>query len=254
MLVDSHGFLACHGPIRYRSIDIRLLDLVLAFRKSRMSNDSYYEHERREIAPLLPTRMSRVLEVGCGAGSTLRWLKESHPDIVTTGVEYNLALSEPLRHNVDHALIGPIEALFPKLEIYDTILCLDVLEHLHDSDSVLAALAGKLTPDGCIVISLPNIAHVSVTVPLLLSRRFPYADAGLLDRTHLRFFVEHSIVEFVAKAGLVIEEGRLSGMQGGRSRLANRLTLGLWRHHLTKQYIFRVRAGFRQDPIDWRIL
>jgi 2-polyprenyl-3-methyl-5-hydroxy-6-metoxy-1,4-benzoquinol methylase len=219
-----------------------------------MPDDTYYRHVRREIASLLPARMSRVLEVGCGAGDTLRWLKESRPDIDTTGVEYNAAMREPLARNADHAFIGSVDALLPMLGVYDTILCLDVLEHLSDSDSVLAALAGKLTPDGCIIISLPNISHVSVSLPLLLSRRFPYADAGLLDRTHLRFFAEHSILDFVAKAGLGVDEGRLSGMQGGKARLANRLTFGLFRHHLTKQYIFRVRPGLRSGNVDWRVL
>jgi hypothetical protein len=118
----------------------------------------------------------------------------------------------------------------------------------------LAALASRLEPGGCIIVSLPNISHVSVSLPLLFRRSFPYADAGLLDRTHLRFFTESSILEFMAKAGLAIEEGGLSGMQGGRARLANRLTLGLFKHHLTKQYIFRARAGAGAGRPHWRVL
>jgi SAM-dependent methyltransferase len=159
-----------------------------------------------------------------------------------------------LEANADEAWIGPIETVMPQLGTYDTILCLDVLEHLLDSDEALSSLASRLDPGGCMIISLPNISHVSVSVPLLLRRSFPYADAGLLDRTHLRFFTEGSILEFVAKAGLFIEDGGLSGMQGGRARLANRLTLGLFKHHLTKQYIFRARAGAGVARPHWRLL
>jgi SAM-dependent methyltransferase len=219
-----------------------------------MPDVTYYRHVRREIASLLPATMTQVLEVGCGAGDTLRWLKESRPGLTTTGVEYNPEMRGPLTANADHTHIGPIEAVLPALGLYDTILCLDVLEHLSDADTILAALVGRLAPGGSIVISLPNISHVSVSLPLLLHRRFPYADAGLLDRTHLRFFAEHSIMDFVAKAGLVIEEGRLSGMQGGKARLANQFTLGLFRHHLTKQYIFRAKLGSAQRPVDWQVL
>lgn len=219
-----------------------------------MPNDSYYRHVRREIAPLLPARMERVLEVGCGAGDTLRWLKESRPGLFTTGVEYNPKMRTALENNVDEVWIGPIETVMPNLGTYDTILCLDVLEHLLDSDAALASLVSRLDPGGCIIISLPNISHLAVSVPLLLRRSFPYADAGLLDRTHLRFFTESSILGFVAKAGLFIEEGGLSGMQSRRWRHANQLTLGLFKHHMTKQYVFRARAGSGVGRPSWRVL
>ena len=37
----------------------------------------YFENVRSEIAPLLPSPCERVLDVGCGAGATLQWLKQS---------------------------------------------------------------------------------------------------------------------------------------------------------------------------------
>ncbi|NJN00477.1 MAG: hypothetical protein HC793_02210 [Aquincola sp.] len=37
----------------------------------------YFAHARREIEPLLPARAMRVLEIGCGDGSTLAWLKQT---------------------------------------------------------------------------------------------------------------------------------------------------------------------------------
>jgi 2-polyprenyl-3-methyl-5-hydroxy-6-metoxy-1,4-benzoquinol methylase len=219
-----------------------------------MGEKQYYRHVRREITTLLPARMSKVLEVGCGGGDTLRWLKDRHPGVETTGVEYNPAMAEMLARNADHALIGSIDAVMPSLGAYDTILCLDVLEHLPDADSVLRSLVARLSPGGAFIISLPNISHLSVSLPLLLRRRFDYADAGLLDRTHLRFFVEASIVAMLNEAGLIIEDGGLSGMQGGRARLIDQLTLGALRHHLTKQYIFRARPGAIQPRIGWRRL
>ncbi|MBN9063845.1 MAG: class I SAM-dependent methyltransferase [Rhizobiales bacterium] len=203
--------------------------------------DDYYTHVRREITPLLPASLGSVLDVGCGSGATLRWLKESHPEIKTTGVEYNPAMREALTRNVDHAHIGAIADVMPELSTYDTIFCLDVLEHVPDSDAALAGLAAKLNPGGAFIISLPNIAHYSVSLPLLLRRRFPYAGAGILDRTHLRFFVEESIVAFVNGAGLRIDEGRLSGLQGPRTKLLNAASLGLLRRYFTKQYIFRAQ-------------
>ena len=220
-----------------------------------MPADAYYRHTRREIEPLLPADPGRVLEVGCGGGDTLRWIKDRHPTATTTGVEYNPAMRATLEGRADHAFIGAIGDVLPRLGVYDTILCLDVLEHLLDSDAVLAALATHLAPGGAFIVSLPNISHLSVTLPLLFRRRFPYADAGILDRTHLRFFTEGSIVAFMNAAGLQVEDGRLSGMQGGKARLLNRLTLGLFSHYLAKQYVFRARPGAGPQPaIAWAAL
>lgn len=219
------------------------------------ANDDYYRHTRREITPLLPPRPGRVLEVGCGGGDTLRWLKARQPEITTTGVEYNPAMKGALESNADFGFIGSITDILPRLGEFDTILCLDVLEHLHDSDQVLAGLVKRLSAGGSVIISLPNVAHVSVSLPLLFRRRFRYADAGILDRTHVRFFVEETIVEFVNRAGLTIDDGRLSGLQGGKWRLADRVSLGCFRHYLAKQYVFRaVRTTGAQPPIDWRPL
>ena len=39
--------------------------------------EEYFAAARKEIGPLLPARAESVLEVGCGTGATLRWLKES---------------------------------------------------------------------------------------------------------------------------------------------------------------------------------
>lgn len=219
-----------------------------------MSN-GYFTHVRTEITPLLPKRFGTVLEIGCGSGATLRWLKGMNPALATTGVEYNAALSETLAANTDRHFIGPVEDHLDSLATYDLILCLDVLEHLNEPETVLSALVTHLAPAGRVIVSLPNVSHVSVSLPLLLRREFPYADAGILDRTHRRLFVERSAVELANTAGLHVVDGRLSGMQGGKAALLNRLTAGLFRHYLAKQYVFAAERGTgAQPPVIWRVL
>jgi 2-polyprenyl-3-methyl-5-hydroxy-6-metoxy-1,4-benzoquinol methylase len=70
---------------------------------------------------------------------------------------------------------------------FDVVLMLDVLEHLPDPAAVLRHVGSVLAEGGWAVISLPNVAHVSVRLSLL-EGRFSYNDMGLLDRTHLGFF------------------------------------------------------------------
>ena len=216
----------------------------------------YYHFVRQEIKPLLPNTCNRILEVGAGAGATLRWLKGRYPKAETTAVEINTALLGELKQNADIAIIGPIDETLSQLKRYDLILLLDVLEHLADSTTTLRTLSKLLSPGGRVIVSVPNIAHLSVSVPLLLFRRFNYHDAGILDRTHLRFFVEDTAIKLLNDANLRVTSGLLSGIQGPRAKMLNSLSCGLLRHYLAKQYILCGQldeSEFVQPKVRWKI-
>jgi 2-polyprenyl-3-methyl-5-hydroxy-6-metoxy-1,4-benzoquinol methylase len=216
----------------------------------------YYHFVRREIQPLLPDVPSRILDVGAGAGATLKWLKTLYPSAETTGVELNSALSDELRQNADIAIIGDIGAAFARLATYDLILLLDVLEHVSDAKGTLELLVGLLRPGGNVIVSVPNISHLSVSVPLLLRRQFTYQDAGILDRTHRTFFVEETAVKLLNDANLVVTKGLVSGLAGPKSNLIDRLSFGFLRHHLARQYIMLgqlTASEFVQPRVRWKI-
>jgi len=217
---------------------------------------TYYHHIRREIQPLLPKSASQILEVGAGAGGTLGWLKTIYPKAETTGVELNPELQDDLKKNVDLVIIGRVEECLPESKTFDLILLLDVLEHLPDSTNVLQRIGKLLKKGGRVIVSVPNVAHLSVLLPLLLRRRFNYQNAGILDRTHVRFFVEDTAIKLLNDANLIATSGLLSGLQGRKSKLLDRFSFGLLRHYLTKQYIMvgESRDGhFNQRKIQWQI-
>ena len=54
----------------------------------RSTDEEYYSNVRDEILPLLPVRCDRVLDIGCGYGSTLLWLKEHRKCTWGGGVRY----------------------------------------------------------------------------------------------------------------------------------------------------------------------
>jgi 2-polyprenyl-3-methyl-5-hydroxy-6-metoxy-1,4-benzoquinol methylase len=215
---------------------------------------SYYQHIRQDILPLLPKQPSRILDVGAGSGATLAWLKTIFPQAQTTGIELNPALVLELEKNADIAVIGDIDKCYSRLARYDLILFLDVLEHLTDSLGTLKKLSKTLEPGGCVIVSVPNLAHLSVSLPLLLRRQFAYRDAGILDRTHLRFFVETSAIALLNDANFRVTKGLAAGLTGPRSRILDLITFGLLRHHLTKQYIMlgELTGGrFGQQKVHW---
>lgn len=214
----------------------------------------YYDHIRTDILPLLPPDARRIVDVGCSAGGTLSWLRKRYPNAHTIGLEGNSDLKNELSRNADEAHIVDLTKEIPDLGKPDLMLFLDILEHLPDPETVLRRITDQLSPDGTIIVSVPNVAHFSVALPLILFGAFQYRDAGILDRTHLRFFVQESAIELLSKAGFRVDHGLLGGL-GPRARLADRLTLGLVRLRLTKQFILRGIRGDQHatDSTRWQL-
>ena len=85
-------------------------------------------------------------------------------------------------------------------DFFDYVITADVLEHLVDPWRVVANIRPHLKDGGKVIASIPNIMHVSVMRDLL-NGRFRYQEAGILDRTHLRFFTLNEIDSLFAGAG-----------------------------------------------------
>ncbi len=68
-----------------------------------------------------------------------------------------------------------------------------MLEHLSDPLAALVVGQPASRPGGVVIVSVPNVAHLWVRLSLLAGR-FDYADRGILDRTHLRFFTRRTFL------------------------------------------------------------
>ncbi|HEY6471813.1 MAG TPA: class I SAM-dependent methyltransferase, partial [Acidimicrobiales bacterium] len=134
-----------------------------------------------------------VLEVGCSTGYFTKYLVERGCNVV--GIEIDPDAATKAEAWADHVVVGNLDDsdLWNEVkdESFDAVVLGDVLEHLRDPLTALRHAARKLKPSGFIVTSLPNVAHGDVRIALLLGR-FRYAETGLLDRTHMRFFTLES--------------------------------------------------------------
>jgi hypothetical protein len=138
---------------------------------------------------------------------------------------------------------------------YDLVLCLDILEHLVNPEIVLARIVENLPDGATVIISLPNVAHLSVSVPLLLLGRFDYADEGILDRTHLHFYTQKSALALARNAGLTPSSGVVTGLSHPVAVALNLLTLGFFRNSLLPvQYVFACRklSQHHTSRMRWR--
>lgn len=164
----------------------------------------YYEFARPEIQKLVPLNAKRILDVGCAKGFLGKAVKQRQACHIT-GVEYVPEIAGAARENLDHVICGDIEILAKALprHYYDCIILADVLEHLKYPGQVLLQLRECLTADGIFIISLPNVRHWSVLGDLL-EGKWNYVDAGILDKTHLRFFTRASMLDLFNSTGLVV--------------------------------------------------
>jgi len=202
---------------------------------------SYFSGARCEIEPLLPGKVERVLDLGCGAGGTLGWLQATGRAIHTVGVELFLPAANQARQVADevYCLDFEREPLPQDLGRFDLILCLDVLEHLVDPWGAVDRLVREqLGRGGTLLISVPNVRHHSVLLPLLLRGKWEYQDHGPLDRTHLRFFTRSSAVQMLVHPLLSAPRCIPTGFEPHSLKChVDRMTCGIFREFLAFHYL-----------------
>jgi SAM-dependent methyltransferase len=139
-----------------------------------------------------------VLDLGFGAGLLARRIR--HRCRFLAGIELDPEAAKEGARFFDRAIVGDLlESLAgPWDRPFDVVVAGDILEHLPDPRAALRVLRPLLKKSGIFLVSLPNVANVTVRLSLLAGR-FDYKDRGILDRTHLRFFTRRT-------ARLLLEE------------------------------------------------
>jgi SAM-dependent methyltransferase len=156
---------------------------------------------------------ARVLDVGCATGYLAAELTRRGCRV--TGVEADPVAAERARVHCEAVVVGDVEDDAGRSELaalgpFDVVLCGDVLEHLRDPWAALRALAAlAAVPGGQVVFSVPNVAHWTGRRAVARGR-FAYAEYGLFDRTHLRFFTRASARDLAQRAGLRLVQERFA--------------------------------------------
>jgi 2-polyprenyl-3-methyl-5-hydroxy-6-metoxy-1,4-benzoquinol methylase len=145
---------------------------------------------------------SCVLDLGLADGSVAAVLKDMGCRV--WGVEIDPVAAKEAQSVCEDVAVDDLSTIDLETRFagqsFDVVLMLDVLEHLSDPVSVLKRVSSVLHEGGWGVISIPNVAHLSVRLALLRGR-FTYTDTGLLDRTHLRFFDRDGVDDLLRQAG-----------------------------------------------------
>lgn len=183
---STKGFVATVDPLRYRG------------------QTANPEESAGLLISYIP-KGARVLDIGCGTGSVSCLIRD-HCEAEVTGLEPNAERAQEARNAGLKVINGLFEpANVERLGTFDVIVFADVLEHLVNPAEALDLASKHLAPGGCIVASVPNVAHWTVRLDLLLGR-FNYRELGIMDATHLRWFTAETIEKLFRSSGFRIEK------------------------------------------------
>jgi 2-polyprenyl-3-methyl-5-hydroxy-6-metoxy-1,4-benzoquinol methylase len=179
---------SCLVATELKGIDKHLLRI-----SENMCNDFRWKSLRELVKRYVKGR--QILDVGCGTGHVTLDLAEAGYEVTATDISPNLVRLTRSRLNkcglkadvrvLDLVEIESIDKRF------DTIICLDVLEHVGDDSLAIRKLSTLLVSKGRLVVSVPTL-------------EFLY---GIRDRRlgHFRRYSKRRIVEILSGSLRILE-------------------------------------------------
>ena len=214
--------------------------MMLYMEKSR----DYFSNIRSDIIRFIE-KSNAILEIGCGAGSTLHYIKQKGYAAEVWGIDI-VDLDQKSR--LDKFILCDIEESDPDLPVdyFDVIIFADVLEHMINPWDILTRTKKYLKKEGVVIVSLPNFREISTIYNIIIKGDFKYSETGILDKTHLRFFCKKNIIQIFQQSGFKIKRISNSLFNSRRRKIFNRLTFGVFEEFLT--YAFIVVAERQNKP------
>ena len=137
-----------------------------------------------------------VLNIGCGAGADGPILRKFGATEIH-GVEPVGEAAQVARGEYDRVDACRLDEWTWDGTSYQLVVCADVLEHLADPKQALLHIRSWLADDGRLLVSIPNVRHLSVLWMLLVRGDWRYEEAGIMDSTHLAFFTRRSFIRLL---------------------------------------------------------
>lgn len=167
----------------------------------------YFSIPRKDLLPFVPENLERALDVGCGDGNFAELITNEKCCREVWGIEPYFKSKNDTSLKLKKIFHTSIEGSLDELPDghFDCIFFNDVLEHLVEPGKVLEDIKGKLRKDGAIIASIPNILHFETIYKILRNLDWRYENAGIMDKTHLRFFTKKSMVRMFESSGYKVD-------------------------------------------------
>jgi 2-polyprenyl-3-methyl-5-hydroxy-6-metoxy-1,4-benzoquinol methylase len=147
----------------------------------------------------------KILDVGCSSGYLGEYLKTLGHHVV--GIDITSEAIDVAKNYLDEAYNEYLDVFLNKNpnRKFDVVIFGDVLEHITNSEEMLLLVQNHLEINGKIISSIPNVSHMAVRC-MLLEGRWEYAELGLLDKDHVRFFTKPSIMKLFESTGMKVDQ------------------------------------------------
>ena len=147
-------------------------------------------------------KQHKILDIGCGQGYLAKQLAAMTFNVTT--IDKVARTTAPGETHI----VMDLDLDFWTIDIsqYDTVLALDIIEHLNSPERFLLDLKNKIGSNHAplVYLSTPNVAFFLLRLGLFFGR-FSYADRGILDITHKRLFTFSSLKKLLAETGYEIK-------------------------------------------------
>lgn len=165
------------------------------------------------LGPVRRFLVGRVLDIGAGDGQVASF----RPDADVISIDLTLASCRRLVGGGRPAVRADASALPFRDQSFDTVVMLEVLEHVPDPLETLVQIRHALKPGGTLILSTPNdeLSLVERIFYLLWKRVWPTRrNLHRWDPFHLRRFAVPELTALVDRAGLTLQSTRLWAKSG----------------------------------------
>lgn len=172
-------------------IDFTTTEYTVADQQRMEKARNYFQWQYRMVAPNLG---KRVLEIGCGMGNFTRVLLDRE---CVVGIDIDVGVLKAHRERFrdhSHVAVHQMDSTSPEFSTLaryrpDSVVCLNVLEHIEDHRGALANMHSVLQPGGRAVLLVPAFQSLFGPIDYKLGHYRRYSKAmlrGLAEETGFR--------------------------------------------------------------------
>ncbi|HMR64436.1 MAG TPA: methionine biosynthesis protein MetW [Anaerolineae bacterium] len=176
-----------------------------------LNYDKYWEHRgyhsfqpRYELIAQIIQSGASVLDVGCGEGLLLQYLRDKLA-VKGLGIDISREAAKLAKTRGVEVIIGDILTL-ELAKKYDYIILSEIVEHIANPEQVVTKLKNQFTKG--LIISIPNIGYYQHRLRLLLGS-FP-VQWNIHPSEHLRYWTVTDFENWLDQLGLIKMQTRAS--------------------------------------------
>jgi SAM-dependent methyltransferase len=195
-------------------------------------------------ARLLPAQLGRWADLGCGRGEFIE--QNSAREASGIGIDYAQSSARAFRAGGRPAVVADLNRGLPfATGALDGASLIEVIEHIVQAEALVAELARVIRPGGWLIVTTPNVVHVSYRWRALTGH--PPKQEGY----HYRFFTRDTLAAIFADAGFRVVAQASFGKQALLSKLAR--LAGKGAKHKVRYLVPRPLEPLLAQHFVWRL-